>query len=104
MADPDKQEQKLVGLEEGEERESSDGEEERLLEGTAVLDFDVLCSTVAMQNQGKWRLLDSQDEDEVAAGSSGGEFAGVFRMWEGELLDCFDDRRIAIESLWELCI
>ncbi|GMH15808.1 hypothetical protein Nepgr_017649 [Nepenthes gracilis] len=55
---------------------AAEAEEEKvLLEGMAVLDFDMLCSTVALQNQGKWRL-----------------------MWEGEVLDCFDDHRIAIES------
>ncbi|XP_057470928.1 uncharacterized protein LOC130759748 isoform X1 [Actinidia eriantha] len=70
-------------------------EEERLLEGMMVLDFDMLCSTVAMQTQGKWTKLD-QCEDDFEHG--GGELGGVLRMWEGELLDCFDDRRIALES------
>ena len=72
-------------------------EEERLLEGMMVLDFDMLCSTVAMQTQGKWTKLD-QCEDDFEHG--GGELGGVLRMWEGELLDCFDDRRIALESAW----
>ncbi|KDP20861.1 hypothetical protein JCGZ_21332 [Jatropha curcas] len=71
-------------------------EEERLIEGMAVLDFDMLCSTVALQTQGKWRKLETEDFDAMDA--SGGEFGGVFRMWEGEVLGCFDDRRIAIES------
>ncbi|GFS29485.1 PLAC8 family protein [Actinidia rufa] len=70
-------------------------EEERLLEGMMVLDFDMLCSTVAMQTQGKWTKLDQCDDDFE---HGGGELGGVLRMWEGELLDCFDDRRIALES------
>ncbi|KAH7856432.1 hypothetical protein Vadar_001411 [Vaccinium darrowii] len=75
------------------------GEEEgeKLLEGVTVLDFDVLCSTVAMQTQqGKWRKLDEFRED---VDNGGGEFgSGVLRMWEGEILDCFDDRRVALQS------
>ncbi|OMO76625.1 hypothetical protein CCACVL1_15534 [Corchorus capsularis] len=62
----------------------------------AVLDFDMLCSTVALQTQGKWRKLEDA-EDCLEQGN--GEFGGVFRMWEGEVvLDVFDDRRIALES------
>ncbi|GAB2231472.1 hypothetical protein Droror1_Dr00010480 [Drosera rotundifolia] len=78
------------GVEEEEEEE-----EERLLGGMSVLDFDMLCATVALQSQGKWRLFDNEsgDGDEI-----GGEFGGVLRMWEGEVLDCFQDHRIAIES------
>ncbi|KAA8519910.1 hypothetical protein F0562_014180 [Nyssa sinensis] len=72
----------------GEEEEK---EKEKFLEGV-VLDFDMLCSTVAMQTQGKWNKLDNH-KDEV-----GGELGGVLRMWEGELLDCFEDRRVALES------
>lgn len=64
------------------------------MEGMTVLDFDMLCSTVALQAQGKWRKLDDDGEEE------GGEVGGVFRMWEGELLDCFEDRRISVESAW----
>lgn len=79
-----------VGADEREE------EMERLIDGVAILDFDVLCSKVATQNQGKWRLLGNEDgADEIGCGGNG----GVFRMWEGEVLDCFDDRRIALESL-----
>ncbi|PON49314.1 PLAC8 motif-containing protein [Parasponia andersonii] len=85
-----------LGKQVGKEEE----EEERLLEGMAVLDFDMLCSTVALQTQGKWRNLEGLeggDEDGNGDGD-GGDFGGAFRMWEGELLDCFEDRRIAIES------
>lgn len=72
-------------------------EEEELIEGMAVLDFDMLCSTVALQTQGKWTRLESVDagDDE-----KGGDLGGVLRMWEGEVLDCCEDRRIAIESAW----
>ncbi|KAF7803575.1 cell number regulator 5 [Senna tora] len=64
-----------------------------MLDGMAVVDFDMLCSTVALQTQGKWGKLGSNGDEE-----EGGEFGGVLRMWEGELLDCFEDRRIALES------
>ncbi|XP_062087380.1 protein PLANT CADMIUM RESISTANCE 12 [Humulus lupulus] len=81
-----------------EEGEVEGVEKEKLLEGgMAVLDFDLLCSTVALQTQGKWRKLENLDQDGDGDGD-GGELGGVFRMWEGELLDCFEDRRIAIES------
>ncbi|KAL7213235.1 hypothetical protein ACSBR2_015860 [Camellia fascicularis] len=70
-------------------------EEEKLLEGVAVLDFDVLCSTVAMKTNGKWTKFDNH---ELQNGGVGGEFGGVLRMWEGGLLDCVEDRRIALES------
>ncbi|CAK9176774.1 unnamed protein product [Ilex paraguariensis] len=75
--------------------EEKEEEELLLMEGVAVLDFDLLCSTVAMQtNQGKMSKLDSLYDDEYGGGESG----GVLRMWEGQLLDCFDDRRIALQS------
>ncbi|KAK7252216.1 hypothetical protein RIF29_36015 [Crotalaria pallida] len=77
------------------ERMVEEEEKERLLEGVVALDFDMLCSTVAMRSaQGKWGKLGDEEERE-----EGGEFGGgVLRMWEGELLDCFDDQHIAIES------
>ncbi|KAL6990925.1 hypothetical protein U1Q18_009046 [Sarracenia purpurea var. burkii] len=88
MADSGKEE----GAVKGGERE----EEEKFLEGVAVLDFDVLCSTVAMQVQGKWRELENQEHED---GDGDGEFGGILhRMWEGELLGCFEDRRIALQS------
>ena len=88
MGDLEKQERVLEEAKEEEEKEG-------LLGGMAVLDFDLLCSTVALQTQGKWRKLETAGDVE-----DGGESGGVLRMWEGELLDCFDDRRIALESVW----
>jgi Cys-rich protein (TIGR01571 family) len=91
------------------EMESSDiisGEEingeKKLLEGMAMLDFDMLCSTVVMQNQqGKWRIFDPEydGEDEEDLDDDEDRNGVVSRMWEGHIFeDCFDDRRIAVES------
>ncbi|KAF2305047.1 hypothetical protein GH714_001325 [Hevea brasiliensis] len=44
-------------------------------------------------------MEETETEDFGANDTIGGEFGGVFRMWEGEVLDCFHERRIAIESL-----
>ncbi|XP_062162562.1 protein PLANT CADMIUM RESISTANCE 12 isoform X1 [Alnus glutinosa] len=83
-------------LEKRDRAEEEEEENERFLEGMAVVDFDMLCSTVALQAQrGKWRSFENVGEEEE---EEGGEFGGVLRMWEGEVQDCFDDRRIAIES------
>ncbi|KAK3014351.1 hypothetical protein RJ639_009073, partial [Escallonia herrerae] len=86
MGHTEKQETRVVVGEEAEER-------------LMVLDFDMLCSTVA---QGKWRKLGDEEEglerDDVECGG------GVVRMWEGDLLDdCFDDRRIALQSAFCPC-
>ncbi|KAH8493569.1 hypothetical protein H0E87_020363 [Populus deltoides] len=83
-------------------KEEAEEEEKLLMEGMSVLDFDMLCSTVAMQTQGNyWAKLESNEEedDDLNRYNNGGGGGGGFRMWEGEVLDCFDDRRIAIESL-----
>lgn len=80
----------------------ADGKEEEeklLMDGVAVLDFDMLCSAVAaMQSQGKckWTELDNQEHLEDSEFGGG----GVLRMWEGDLLNCLDDRSIALESAW----
>ncbi|OVA06774.1 Uncharacterized protein family Cys-rich [Macleaya cordata] len=95
MADSEKQETKVANVV-GEEEE--DGEKgEKFMEGMAVMDFDMLCATVALQTQAgfysrsTWGKLDDDSE--------GGEFGGgVQRMWEGDVLDCFEDRRIALET------
>ncbi|KAL3820627.1 hypothetical protein ACJIZ3_006532 [Penstemon smallii] len=79
-------------------------EEQRLLmEDVTVLDFDMLCSTVALQAQkvNNWGKLNSENEDENLVSEKYdykyGE--GVFRMWEGEIVyDCLDDRHIALQS------
>lgn len=89
MADSEKQVAAvaMVVVEESEEKE-------RLIEGVTVVDFDMLCSAVAMKtNQGKWIKLEEDYEED------GGELGGgVLRMWEGDLLDCFDDRRLLLQS------
>lgn len=74
-------------------------EKERLteLEGISVLDFDLLCSTVALQTQGKWRKLESSEGEDAADDDYGG---GVLRLWEGDVMDCFEDRHLCIESAW----
>ncbi|XP_042946772.1 cell number regulator 6 isoform X1 [Carya illinoinensis] len=96
MADLEKGEWVGRAKDEAEEEEKEAEEKERLLDGMAVLDFDMLCSTVALQSQqGKWRTFNSLGED---LQEDGGELGGVLRMWEGEVLDCFEDRRIALES------
>jgi len=95
MGDLEKQQEKVMVLEEGEGREGE--ENERLLEGMAVLDFDMLCSSVALQTaNGTWGKLGGGGDDEQRVE----EFGGVLRMWEGEVLDCFEHRRIALESAW----
>lgn len=97
MADSDKRERAGGGGGEGEEEE----EQRLLMEGVTVLDFDMLCSTVALQTHGKWSKLESGDCGGGGRGDEGLELGGgVFRLWEGEVLDCFEDRRIALQSSW----
>ncbi|KAH9303946.1 hypothetical protein KI387_008350, partial [Taxus chinensis] len=59
-------------------------------EGMAVLDFDVLCATVAMQSESL-----SFEFRRLADREGGG---GVQRLWEGGLMDCCDDRKILLET------
>lgn len=82
------------------EKREVDEEGERLLEGVRVVDFDMLCSTVALQAQkGQWVKLNLNNGDEENVGYDYGGGA-VLRMWEGELFcDSLEDRRIAIQSL-----
>ncbi|XP_047161629.1 uncharacterized protein LOC124831621 [Vigna umbellata] len=85
MGDLEKQQRAVEGRE-----ENGDDEKESLLESPAVVDFDKLCSSVALRSShGSWGKLGGRDDEQQG---------GVLRMWEGELLDCFDDRRIALES------
>ncbi|URD91255.1 Cys-rich domain containing protein [Musa troglodytarum] len=68
-------------------------------EVAAVLDFDMLCATVALQTQGmslervagkrRWRRRGRRRRDGVRWRA-----ADV----EGDVTDCFDDRRIAIQA------
>lgn len=55
MADLEKPEKGGVDGDEEEE------EAEKLIEGMAVLDFNMLYSTVVLQTQGKWMRLESID-------------------------------------------
>ncbi|GAU36616.1 hypothetical protein TSUD_387680 [Trifolium subterraneum] len=98
MGDLEKQQEKVMVVEEGRKEEEKEGDEkERLLEGTAVLDFDMLCSSVALQTaNGSWGKLGGTNFGDDEQRSE--EFGGVLRMWEGELLDCFEHQRIAVES------
>ncbi|XP_072958070.1 uncharacterized protein [Typha angustifolia] len=76
-----------------EKRAEEKGVEE---EGMTVLDFDMLCATVALQAVEKRGKMSIEEEEEEEKGE--GEYGGVQRMWEGDVLDCFEDRRIAIEA------
>ncbi|KAI3466621.1 hypothetical protein Pfo_023284 [Paulownia fortunei] len=89
-----------VGKGEGGAAATADEEEKLLMEGETVLDFDMLCSTVAMQAQkGGWGKLNGEKEEENLVSECNQYGGGVFRMWEGELVyDCLADRRIAIQS------
>uniref|UniRef100_A0A0E0ECZ4 Uncharacterized protein n=1 Tax=Oryza meridionalis TaxID=40149 RepID=A0A0E0ECZ4_9ORYZ len=77
-------------------RQESEGEEEVM----AVLDFDMLCASVALAAERR------KDSGAAAAASAatveaggGGGGGGVQRMWEGDVvLDCLEDRRIALEA------
>ncbi|KAH7280247.1 hypothetical protein KP509_37G057700 [Ceratopteris richardii] len=62
--------------------------ETRLENGVSILDFDFLCASVAMQ----------RDPLSVDAQRDAYE-AGVQRMWEGGVLDCFEDKEIALQTL-----
>ncbi|NP_001132856.1 uncharacterized protein LOC100194349 [Zea mays] len=80
--------------EEGERRDESesDGEMAGL---AAVLDFDMLCASVALSAERRKAGAALAG----AAGDCGGGGGGVQRMWEGDVvLDCLDDRRIALET------
>ncbi|XP_060192982.1 uncharacterized protein LOC132622391 isoform X2 [Lycium barbarum] len=80
------------------EMEEQDEGQRLLSEGVTVVDFDMLCSTVAMQAQkGQWVKLNLNNDGGNEEYDYGG---GVLRMWEGELFcDCLEDRRIAIQSV-----
>lgn len=84
--------------------EVAEERQKMLMDEMTVLDFDMLCSTVAMQvEKGKWGILNNhynndEDDDDENEGVMDG-YGGVLRMWEGEIVyDCLDDRRIALQS------
>nr|CAB3458282.1 unnamed protein product [Digitaria exilis] len=85
--------------EEKEQRRESESEGEEEPAGVAaVLDFDMLCASVALSAERR--------KGAAAAGAAGGDCGGgvgvgggVQRMWEGDVvLDCLEDRRIALET------
>jgi hypothetical protein len=76
-------------------RPESEGEEE---EAMAVLDFDMLCASVAMSAE---RRKGAAGMASACGGGGEGGGGGVQRMWEGDVvIDCFEDRRIALEAAW----
>ncbi|XP_048555876.1 cell number regulator 2-like [Triticum urartu] len=77
-------------------------EEEEEEEAMAVLDFDMLCASVAMSAERR-KGAGMGEAAAACAGSGAGEGAagggGVQRMWEGDVvIDCLEDRRIALEA------
>lgn len=90
------------------EKGGGDGTADEEEEEQSVLDFDMLCSMVAMQAQkGGWAKLklngNKEDEEEKNLVSESG--GGVFRMWEGDLVyDCFHHPQLALHSTWYLYI
>ncbi|KAL3519618.1 hypothetical protein ACH5RR_017767 [Cinchona calisaya] len=98
MAEMEKKE--VVADHQGKEEE----EKESLIEKVAILDFDMLCATVALQSQkGKWDYTKFNGDEEgimlYGNSNNGGGGGGVLRMWEGELIyDCFEDPSIAFQS------
>jgi hypothetical protein len=82
------------GGQRGEHESESEGEEVGV---AAVLDFDMLCASVALSAERRKGAA----APEGAAGDCGGGGGGVQRMWEGDVvLDCLEDRRIALEASW----
>lgn len=61
--------------------------ERKSLDSLPILDFDLLCATIAMQRE-PLSLDIQRDSCEV----------GVQRMWEGGVLDCFDNKEIALQT------
>ena len=78
--------------------EESEGEEEEAM--VAVLDFDMLCASVAMSAERRKGAGMMAAAASVAPGEEGAG-GGVQRMWEGDVvIDCLEDRRIALEAAW----
>ncbi|KAF9590363.1 hypothetical protein IFM89_033889 [Coptis chinensis] len=98
MAEMEMKKKEGLGIIRGEENGEEEEEKKKfIMEGISVLDFDMLCATVALQAQtgGGFSSREKLDDDYESSGEFGG---GVQRMWEGEILDCFEDRRIAVET------
>jgi len=86
-----------LAAEEGERRGESESEGEEL-GVAAVLDFDMLCASVALSAE---RRKAAAAPAGAAGDCGGGGGGGVQRMWEGDVvLDCLEDRRIALEASW----
>ncbi|PKA47928.1 Protein plant cadmium resistance 8 [Apostasia shenzhenica] len=71
--------------------------DENMMERMAVLDFDMLCAAVALQTQGM-KTENRREKEEADEEPREGELGGVQRMWEGDVIGCLEDRRIAIEA------
>ncbi|RLM84980.1 hypothetical protein C2845_PM04G26180 [Panicum miliaceum] len=81
--------------EEGERRRGESESEGGEAGVAAVLDFDMLCASVALSAERRKGAAAA----EVAGDCGGGGGGGVQRMWEGDVvLDCLEDRRIALEA------
>lgn len=68
--------------------------ERKSMDSLPILDFDLLCATVAMQSEPL--SLEVQRD--------AGEVGGVQRMWEGGVLDCFDNTEIALQTFCCPCV
>ncbi|KAL5731136.1 hypothetical protein ACHQM5_003894 [Ranunculus cassubicifolius] len=71
-------------------------EEEKLMEGMSVLDFEMLCASVALQAEKGLSCKENWENLDDDGGDIGG--GGVQRMWEGDVLDCFEHRGIALQT------
>ncbi|KAM3385032.1 hypothetical protein ACQJBY_009158 [Aegilops geniculata] len=73
-------------------------EEEDEEEAMAVLDFDMLCASVAMSAERR-KGAGMEAAAACSGGAEGAGGGGVQRMWEGDVvIDCLEDRRIALEA------
>eukprot|EP00249_Psilotum_nudum_P016420 c25816_g1_i3 orf=214-1158(+) len=61
-----------------------------------IVDFDVLCATVARQSEALAVELDQTLAEETAG--------GVQRMWEGGVLACFDESEIVLQTVCCPCV
>ncbi|KAJ1291357.1 hypothetical protein BS78_02G310700 [Paspalum vaginatum] len=81
---------------ESESESESEGEEAGV---AAVLDFDMLCASVALSAERRKGAAAAAAAAAAGDGGGLGGGGGVLRMWEGDVvLDCLEDRRIALEA------